>query len=160
FVVAMASGGTRPTLLSVVKRIVMFPPFLALLFGMTLMPADPPPSVSKPLEILSGALLPIVGLAVGMQMKLKLPRAFLAPLGFGVVAKLVLLPALALALCSLFGLRGEVRAAVVLESAMPTMMTTGALLSIAGLAPELAAAMVGYSTILSMATLPLWQRLL
>jgi predicted permease len=160
FVVAMASGGTRPTPLSIAKRIVMFPPFIALLFGMTLMPAELPPAVSKPLEILSGALLPIVGLAVGMQMRLKLPRAYLAPLGFGVVAKLVLLPLLALALCSLFGLRGEMRAAVVLESAMPTMMTTGALLSIAGLAPELAAAMVGYSTIVSMATLPLWQRLL
>jgi predicted permease len=160
FVVAMASGGARPTPLSVVKRIVGFPPFIALLVGMTVVPADLPAAVARPLEILSGALLPVVGLAVGMQMKLKLPRAYLAPLGFGVVAKLVLLPLLALALCSLFGLRGEMRAAAVLESAMPTMMTTGALLSMAGLAPELAAAMVGYSTILSMATLPLWQRVL
>ena len=40
------------------------------------------------------------------------------------------------------------------ESMFP--ITAGALLSMAGLAPELAAALVGYGIVLSMATLPLW----
>ena len=43
---------------------------------------------------------------------------------------------------------------------MPPMMTSGALLSSAGLAPQLAAALIGYGTLLSMLTLPAWHWLL
>jgi len=156
FVIALQSGSTRPTVRTVAKRILFFPPFVALVLGLTVVPAHLPVAVAKPLEMLSGSLLPIVALAVGMQLKLRLPRAHLAPLGFVVVAKLLVLPAIAFALAGLFGLRGEMRSAAILQSAMPTMMTTGALLSTAGLAPELAAAIVGYTTILSMLTLPVW----
>jgi predicted permease len=49
---------------------------------------------------------------------------------------------------------------VVLEAAMPPMITSAALAAMAGLAPELAAAMVGYGTLAAMATLPLWRWLL
>jgi predicted permease len=159
-VVALHSGGATPTQRSVAKRILTFPPFVALALGTTLMPADLPRSVTMPLEVLSSALLPIVGIAVGMQLRLKLARSYIAPLLLGIVGKLVVLPLLALGVCALFRIDGDMRAAAVLESAMPTMMTTGALLSIAGLAPDLAAAIVGYTTILSIVTLPIWQRLL
>lgn len=157
FVVAARSGGARPSPQTIVRRIVAFPPFVALVLGLTVVPEQLPRSFANPLELLSGALLPIVALAVGMQLRLRVPRKDAAPLAFAVVAKLVLVPALALGLATLFGLRGEMRAAAVLQSAMPTMMTAGALLSAAGLAPDLAAAIVGYSTMLSVATLPAWQ---
>lgn len=160
FVIALQSGATRPTARMVLRRIVLFPPFVALVLGLTVVPAELPVAIAKPLEILSGSLLPIVALAVGMRLELRLPRAHLAPLAFVVVTKLALLPLLALGLAAVFGLKGEMRNAAILQSAMPTMMTTGALLSTAGLAPELAAAIVGYTTILSMLTLPLWERLL
>jgi predicted permease len=61
-----------------------------------------------------------------------------------------------LALCRAFGLTGDVQLVAVYLTAMPSMMTSGALLSNAGLAPELAAAIVGYGTLLSMISLPLW----
>lgn len=160
FVVSAQSGAGRPSVLTIVRRLVAFPPLAALVLGVTVVPAELPLAVARPLELLSGALLPVVALAVGMQLRLKLPKEHLAPLAFAVVAKLALVPLLALALASWFGLSGEVRAAAVLESAMPTMMTTGALLSAAGLAPDLAAAVIGYSTVLSMLTLPVWQRVL
>jgi predicted permease len=79
-----------------------------------------------------------------------------APFAIGLGAKLVLMPSIALAACALFGLDGDLRAAAVYETAMPPMITAGALLSMAGLAPELAAALVGCGIVLSMATLPLW----
>lgn len=160
FVVAAQSGGERPRPTAILLRIVTFPPFIALMLGITVVPAHLPVSVTRPLEMLSGALLPIVALAVGMQLRLALPRHLLAPLAFAIVAKLVLVPLLAVALCALFHLRGDMRSAAILQSAMPTMMTTGALLSIAGLAPDLAAAVVGYTTMLSMVTLPIWQQVL
>ena len=95
-----------------------------------------------------------------LPLRLKLPRRHIAPLLAGLAGKLLLLPALALGLCALFGLEGELRAAVVLESAMPPMITGAALAAMAGLAPELGAALVGYGTVAAIATLPLWRWLL
>ena len=48
----------------------------------------------------------------------------------------------------------------VLESAMPTMITAGALAIAHNLAPRLAAALVGYGILLSLLTLPAWLWLL
>jgi malate permease and related proteins len=156
-VIAIYSGGVRPTPAVVLGRVLRFPPFLALVFALTLMPAQPPEAVAAMLKQLSGAMLPLVGLALGMQLRLRLPRSQLLPLGLGLAGKLLLLPALAWALCLLLGLEADARAAVVLESAMPPMITAAALAAMARLSPELGSALVGYGVVLSMATLPLWR---
>jgi predicted permease len=49
---------------------------------------------------------------------------------------------------------------VVLQAGMPVMVTIGALLTFAGVAVELAAAMVALSTVASLLTLPAWAALL
>lgn len=159
-VIALYSGGKRPGAATVLRRVLTFPPFLTLLLAFTVVPAQLPAALEGALKQLSSALLPLVTLAIGMQLKLKLPRRHIAPLLAGLVGKLLVLPALALGLCALFGLEGEVRAAVVLESAMPPMITGAALAAMAGLAPELGAALVGYGTVAAIATLPLWRWLL
>lgn len=156
-VIATLGGTERPTALALAKRVATFPPFVALVLALTVVPAQLPAPVEASLAMVAGALLPLVSLALGMQLELTLPRHRLLPLGVTVALKLVLLPAASLALCTWLGLRGEIRAAAVLESAMPTMITAGALLGMAGIAPELAAAIVGYSTLLSAITLPLWR---
>lgn len=156
-VIAIYSGGARPTPAVVLGRVLRFPPFLALVFALTLMPAQPPAAVAAMLQQLAGAMLPMVGLALGMQLRLRLPRAQLLPLGLGLAGKLLLLPALAWALCLLLGLEADARAAVVLESAMPPMITAAALAAMARLSPELGSALVGYGVVLSMLTLPLWR---
>ena len=153
-------GGERPTLASIVKRIVTFVPFIALVIALTVMPRDYPDAIAKPLKLTADSLLPLVALASGMQLQLKMPRHHLVPLGYGLAAKLLLMPLLALGLATLFGLHGQMRDATVYETAMPPMITAGALLSLAGLAPELAAAMVGFGMVAAMATLPLWHWLL
>jgi predicted permease len=153
-------GGERPTAGGIGRRILLFPPFIALLLGLTLMPGQYPAAVAQPLELLADSLLPLVALASGMQLRLRLPRHHLAPFAYGLVAKLVLMPALALLLCGPLGLEGDLRAVALYETAMPPMITAGALLSLAGLAPELAAALVGFGILLSMATLPGWHALL
>ncbi|MBN8480145.1 MAG: AEC family transporter [Xanthomonadales bacterium] len=159
-VVAFFGGGERPSVTGIARRIVSFPPFLALVVALTLFPAEPPPAVAEALRLLTAPLLVLVVLALGMQLRLRLPREHLLPLAIGLAAKLVLMPLLALGLCALFGIEGDMRLAAVYETAMPSMVTAGALLSMAGLAPQLAAAMIGYGIVLSMATLPLWHLLL
>jgi predicted permease len=93
---------------------------------------------------------------VGLSIQLKLPRDEVKPLAIGLLLKLVLLPALALPLGLLFGMQGAMLQVNVLESAMPTMITAGALAIAHNLAPRLAAALVGYGILLSLLTLPAW----
>lgn len=159
-ILARYSGDTPPGWRDIVRRIVRFPPVWALLFGLTLMPAAPPGWIASALENLAGALLPLVMLAVGLSIQLRMPRDEIRPLATGLVLKLLVMPAIALPLSLLFGMSGTMLQANVLESAMPSMITAAALAIAAGLAPRLAAALVGYGILLSLVTLPAWAWLL
>ncbi|MGN6151405.1 MAG: AEC family transporter [Lysobacteraceae bacterium] len=156
WVLARYGGDRRPGLREMLARVVRFPPLWALVLGFTVMPAEPPAWIAGGLQRLSDALLPLAMLTIGLSVKLALPRDELKPLAVGLLLKLALLPALALPLVRLLGLHGEMARTTVLESAMPSMVTAGALAISHGLAPRLAAAMVGYGVLLSLLTLPLW----
>ncbi len=156
YVLAHHSSDTPPSTRQILQRIARFPPLWALAFALLLMPASPPSWIALALKNLSDAMLPLVMLAVGLTIQLRLSRAELAPLAVGLLLKLVVLPALALPLSLALGLRGEMLQANVLETAMPTMITAAALAISHRLAPQLAAAMVGYGIVLSLLTLPAW----
>jgi len=120
------------------------------------MPAQPPEWLDNGLQRLSDALLPLAMLTIGLSVRFALPRDELRPLAVGLVLKLAAMPAIALLLVPLLNLHGPMARVTVLEAAMPSMVTAGALAIAHGLAPRLAAAMVGYGLLLSLATLPLW----
>ncbi len=156
YVLARYGGDVPPTAREMGLRILKFPPVWALLVGLTLMPEQPPAWIGGALQKLADALLPLVMLAVGLTIQLKLPRDEVKPLAVGLLLRLLVMPALALPLSLAFGMSGEMLQANVLESAMPTMITAAALAISHQLAPRLAAALVGYGILLSLATLPMW----
>lgn len=156
YVIARYSGDTPPTAAQILLRIAKFPPLWALLFALTLMPEQPPTWIGTGLKQLADAMLPLVMLAVGFSIQLRLPLDELKPLGIGLLLKLLVMPALALPISWAFGLHGTMLQANVLESAMPTMITAAALAMSHRLAPRLAAALVGYGILLSLVTLPAW----
>ena len=156
FVLARYGGDRTPTAGEMALRVVRFPPLVALLIGLTLMPAEPPAAIAGLLQRLSDALLPLAVLAIGLSIRFKLPRDELKPLAAGLTLKLLVMPALAFALLPMLGLEALKAHAVVLESAMPPMITAAALAISHKLAPGLAAAMVGYGILLSLVTLPVW----
>ncbi len=160
YVLARYGGDATPTPAMIGRRIVTFPPFLALVFGLTLMPEAPPAWIAGGLQRLADALLPLVVLAIGLSLKLALPRDELKPLAAGLALKLAVMPLIAFLLAPQIGLQGAQQQTVVLESAMPPMITAAALAISHRLAPGLAAAMVGYGILLSLATLPAWTWLL
>lgn len=160
YVLAKYGGDEPPTLKIIAQRILRFPPIWALLIGLTVMPEAPPAWMGAALLKLSDALLPLVMLAVGLSIKLRLPRDEIRPLATGLVLKLAVMPALALPLSWAFGMDGAMLQANVLESAMPTMITAGALAIAHGLAPRLAAALIGYGILFCLVTLPAWSWLL
>lgn len=156
YILARYGGDHAPSTRQILSRIMKFPPLWALLVGFTLMPETPPHWIASALKSLADAMLPLVMLAVGFSLRLRLPRDEIRSLTLGLTLKLLLLPALAWPLSLLFGLQGDMLRANVLESAMPPMITAAALAISHNLAPRLAAAMVGYGILFSLALLPAW----
>lgn len=156
YVLARYGGDRPPGVRDVAVRVLSFPPFLALLVALTVMPEDPPTFIAGALQRLADALLPLVMLAIGFSIRLRLEPETVRPLALGLALKLVVMPTLAFVATAALGMSGLMAQATVLEAAMPPMITAGALAISHRLAPALAAAMVGYGIVLSLLSLPLW----
>ncbi|MBU0482753.1 MAG: AEC family transporter [Proteobacteria bacterium] len=154
------SGENKPTVASVCKKIALFPPFIALLVALLLRAVPYPATAVGLLKILAATLVPLVMVAVGFQLTLRLTREVFSQLGIGLSIKLVGAPLVALFLCKLAGLEGEAVQVAIFESGMPPMVSAGALAILANLSPRLTAALVGIGIILSFITLPFLYQLL
>lgn len=141
-------------------RILTFPPFLALIVGLVLKSWSYPPLLQTTLDNLAATLVPLIMFAVGFQLKFSLAGERLSPLLSGLGIKLLLMPLLVLSGAMLLGLSGKAVQVSVFEAAMPPMISAGAIAMMAGLAPRLVAALVGFGLLLSFITLPLWAWLL
>jgi predicted permease len=155
FVLARHGAGGAPSLRSVLRRDLAFPPFVAFVLALASRGLAYPAPVVALLEAVAATLLPLVMLAVGMQLRFRLPEELRAPLLLGLAVKMAVAPAVVLLVCRALGADGDAARASILESAMPPMVTAGALASAAGLAPRLAAALVGAGIVISFVTLPL-----
>ncbi len=143
-----------------------FPPLIALVLGLLLGVAWPdglPVVLDETLAAIAASLVPTVLVAVGLAWRLVLPSGSRAPFALALVVKLAVSPLVAFALVSLvtalLAAPGEQSAtavlaadASILQAAMGPMVTAGALATARGLAPELAAAIVGYGTLASLGT--------
>ena len=156
FVVGWYSAGSNPDLGSMARRVVTFPPFLALVFALTLGNAWFPDWLDEITRRFADMLLPLVTLAIGLSLKLRLVSEDRLPLLMGLTGKLLVLPAASVGLALSFGADADVARVAVLESAMPPMITAAALLTGAGLAVRLAPALVAWGVLLSAVTVPLW----
>jgi predicted permease len=159
-ILALYGSGERPRLASIIKKVVTFPPFLALILALICRNMDVPAPLIALFTSLSATLVPVVMIAVGCQLTLRLRPEVLSPFVIGLSIKLIMAPLLALLLCRILGLNGLASQVAILESGMPPMVSAGALAIMAGLAPELTAAMVGLGILFSFLTLPLLCQLL
>jgi predicted permease len=156
-VLARYSGATPPTAAELVRRVFSFPPFIALVLA--LLPVSWPDALDRVLAGIGDTLVPLAMFAVGMRLRLR-PPAERSALAFGLAIKMLLFPLCALGFVSLQGASGLVAQVAVLEAAMPPMLTAAALAQLAGLAPQLCAALAGYGIVLAFVILPLWAALL
>lgn len=153
-------GSSQPaqkvTPAAMAMRILTFPPFLALLTGLLMKSWTYPPLLQTTLDNLAGTLVPLIMFAVGFQLKFSVAGERLSPLLSGLGIKLLLMPLLVLAGAMTLGLSGKAVQVSVFEAAMPPMISAGAIAMMAGLAPRLVAALVGFGLLLSFITLPFW----
>ncbi len=153
--------GHRPDISRVVRKIITFPPFVALVLAATLFSWIHLPDIAGAvISSLASTLVPVVMIAVGMQLKPRLEPGTFKPFVAGLVIKLVLSPIAALLITSALG-RGDLIAKVtVLEAGMPPMVSAGAVAVMAGMSPRLVASLVGLGILVSFLTLPLLHQLL
>jgi len=154
FILAVYGRESKLDLVSVARKMVLFPPTIALVVGLALRPWPYPAQVVRPLQNISLTLVPLVMTAIGFQLRLRLQRKVLAPLGYGLAVKMVAAPLVALAVCRLLGQGGLAMEVSVIEAGMPPMVTAAALAVVAGMDAELSAALVGVGIILCFGTIP------
>lgn len=153
---AMCAGG-RLSMGAVAGRLLTFPPLIALVAALLLMPLPFPPWLETMLARLGDTIAPLALLSVGSQLRFdslaQHGRALSLGLGFKLlVAPLVLAP-FYLSLPAASALTAQV---TLLEAAMPPMIGGGIVAMQHNLNPPLVSLIVGIGIPLSMLTVPLW----
>jgi predicted permease len=145
----------------IVRNILAFPPFIALILAFLVGVFWVYPAwLEAALGRISSTLVPVVMVAVGLQWQLSLKREYFSPLLLGLFFMLILTPAFTWFGLWLFEIDGLVARVILLESAMPAMISAGVLAATHHLAPRLAASLVGYSLLLGLLSVWVWRLLI
>lgn len=157
-----ASGSTsvKASAKAIVRTIIGFPPFIALLLAFATLGLQYPDWFNKALSRISSTLVPVVMVAVGLQWQLKLSREYVSPFFVGLLCILGISPAMAWFGMEVFQIDGLVAHVVILEAAMPAMISAGVLAISYQLAPKFAASLCGYSLLFSLVSVWLWRLLI
>ncbi|MBF0612734.1 MAG: AEC family transporter [Magnetococcales bacterium] len=145
--------GNRPTGTAILKKVLQFPPFIAMVLAFSLRGVVLPEWGISILQRLADTLVPVVIFAVGFQFRFQVDAHHRTALAAGLLIKMVAAPLAVLAVTRMLGLSGLAVDVTIFESGMPAMITAGAMAMAAGLAPELAASLVGMGIPLSFLTL-------
>lgn len=160
-VVATRYSGAPATPREILGRIGRFVPFWAMVAGVLLTPIEYPPIVATLLGRLADTLTPIAMVSVGTQLRVAHLSGRARPLALGLTWKMLVGPAMILALGLAAGVADPLILQVtVFEMAMPPMVTAGIIAIEHDLDTPLAALMLGIGIPLSLATLPLWAHLI
>ncbi len=150
-------GSSHP--IEILKRIVMFPPFLAFVLAcaMNIFGYDWLGEVQGFLGLISTLVTPLAMLSVGLQLNFDKKSKHFPFLRLGLLFKLVLMPLLILIIYVWgFHHNNETIDITILEMAMAPMITACILASTYGLKPRLCSMMVGFGIPISFITIGIW----
>lgn len=160
FVASYYSSKSEMSFKIMTFKVLTFPPFLSLIFALFLMGVEFNQTITKVLSSFSSTIVPLALVAVGLQLKLKLEKNEIKPFIFGLTLKLIIAPIIAFGICYLFGWNNQASMVSIMEAGMAPMITAGAVASMAGLAPKLSSAIVGYGIVISFLTTNILYKLL
>lgn len=153
---AYAAGGRVPAA-AMLRKVIGFPPFVALVLAFVLMPVALPAPLEGALARVADTLAPLALLSVGLQLRFDAMRQHLRALGLGLGFKLLACPALVVGLLCLLGANLEMPQRVsVIEAAMPPMIGAGVVAAQARLDAPLVSLMIGLGIPLGLVTAPMW----
>ncbi len=142
---------------TVIRRVVTFPPLIAVALALAFAPVRYPPLVVDVLNRLGGTLAPLALVSVGLQLRLNAMHGNWKAVAAGLGYKLVVAPLVILVLYVLvLGLHGGDLRVTVLEAAMGPQIGAAIVATQYGLATELVTLMVSAGTVFAFLTLPCW----
>ena len=145
---------------AVLRKLVFFPPFIALILSVGLRSVEFPETLNGVLQRLSATLAPLALFSVGFQLRPEALTTRWRALGVGLFYKLVCAPIGVALLLVLAKVRGQVGQVAIFEAAMAPMITGAIVATENNLDPTLSNLMVGIGIPLSFVTLPLVNRLI
>jgi len=147
----------RPTGKEIFKRIALFPPFIALIIALLLIPVEYADWFAVLLKRLGDTLAPLALLSVGLQLRMGHIAEHKRNLALGLGFKLILAPlAIYLLYVQLLGAQGQAIQVTLFEAAMPPMITAAIVASEHDLDPPLVNLMVAVGLVISFFTLTGW----
>lgn len=155
--VATVCAGDRFDGRAVLRRIVTFPPFIAIIIALATNDVSQPDWLDQIFEAFALTLTPVALAAVGFAIRFEPIGDRIAPLGTGLAYRLALAPLAILAIYAVLGQLTNTNAQVaIFEMAMPPSLGASIIAMNHELEPELVALLIGIGIPLSMATVPLW----
>lgn len=149
------SGGSLP-FHEMIKRIILFPPFIAFLIALFLRNIHIPLSIHEFFRIVGGFLMPLALFSIGSRLNFKSFSKRLRDIGLGIVFKMILIPLVVWNLYQFFWDPNTlVFKVTVFESAMPPMVTASIIAMEQNLDGELASQLVGFGILFGILSLPL-----
>lgn len=146
---------------AVLRKVVTFAPFQALLIALVLRPIEFPEGLEQLLGRLGATLAPLALVSVGYQLRFADLKGRIPALTLGLLFKLILGPLLiTLVLVKFMGANGPVTQVTIFEAAMAPQIGAAIVAMEHKLDPPLVTLMVGIGIPLSFLTLPLWWYLL
>lgn len=156
-VTASIYAGTHVNVAAIVRRIIFFPPFIALVAALLLRPLAYPDWLASALVRLGDTLAPMALVSVGFQLRLGHLVGNGRNLAIGLVYKLLLAPLVFYVLyVHLLGVKGLTAQVTIFEAAMPPMITASIIATEYGLDPDLANLMVAVGLVIAFFTLTGW----
>jgi predicted permease len=159
--VAAIYGGGTPQPKVIVKRVLLFPPFLALVAGVIVgLAGGWPPLAEGVVARIGATLTPVALFSIGLNFTLKLSRERLGTASLALGWKLALAPAVIFALATVVGAQGLVLAVTVLQAGMAPMASVPILCQQYGLETDVANAALGAGLAISLFSVPFINTLL
>lgn len=158
FVAAFYSKGS-PNAFSIIKKIILFPPFIMFVLAclMNIYDYDLDLDIQSVLLKIGSLVTPLALLSVGLQLNFDKKSQHWRFLRLGLFFKLILVPFVILVLyVFIFKQHSEPIKITIMETAMAPMITGAILASTYGLKPKLSSMMIGFGIPISFATLAIW----
>jgi predicted permease len=147
----------KPRMRDLARKVVTFPPFIALVLALALIAVPFAPPLQSALGRLGDTLAPLALLSVGLQLRFDVLREHGRALCAGLTYKLMVCPALVVALLWSLSIEADMVARVsVIEAAMPPMIGAGIVAAQANLDARLVSALIGIGIPLGLSTAALW----
>jgi hypothetical protein len=156
---AMRFGSGAEVTGKLYQGLLRIPPLWAAVvaIGLNLFAVPQPESLAGLLTLLERGVVPLMLFSLGLSLEWSRDRWRLLPSLIPVIAfRLFLIPALVLLLLNGLSVSGDLRTAIVMEAAMPSMVIGIVICDRFNLDTSLYAAAVTVTTALSLLTLPLW----